>query len=293
MNLNQVLSRWCSCISSLKESEGLFAAKRLQPGAGNRGRKQPGPAVVDNAFACGRLCLAILLLGAATAPASPVDEAAASYEKGDFVRAARTFETALASGPKSAGLYFNLGQSLKKEGDAGAAVLNFRRALMLDPRLADARMALSDTERAKGIPLAATDWRDLLAERVALFPLLVVSFGIFWLGAFWLLAGLWLRSGPFAMTAAFLLAVIGAAGFSAVYLADPRFAWRSAAVVISPEGASLLSAPADRSDVLAKLPPGSTVTWKRESGDWAYCATPDGKSGWMQAARVERVLPDA
>jgi len=293
MHLNQVLNRWCSVVFSLKESEGLFAAKRLQPGAGNRGGKQPGAAVFDHAFACGRVVLAILLLGAATAPASPIEEGLAAYEKGDFARAARSFETALASGPKSAGLYFDLGQSLKKEGDAGAAALNFRRALMLNPRLADARMALSDTERSKGIPLAATDWRDFLAERVALFPLLVVGFGIFWLGAFWLLAGLWLRSGPFAMISACLLAVIGAAGFSAVYLADPRFAWRSAAVVISPEGASLLSAPADRSDVLAKLPPGSTVTWKRESGDWAYCATPDGKSGWMQAARVERVLPDA
>ena len=85
--------------------------------------------------------------------AEPVANAISAYEAGDFAKSAREFEMALASGPKSAGLYYNLGQALKKQGETGPAALNFRRAMMLDPQIIDARISLSDIERSKGIPL--------------------------------------------------------------------------------------------------------------------------------------------
>jgi tetratricopeptide (TPR) repeat protein len=223
-----------------------------------------------------------LVLVATPALAEPVADAFSAYEAGDFSKAAREFETALASGPKSAGLYFNLGQALKKGGEAGPAALNYRRALMLDPRLMDARVALSDIERSKGIPLAPASWKDQLIERVPLFPVMVVGFSVFWMGAF---LGLLLafRRPPnrFGLVAAFALVILGAAIFVSTYLADPRFQWRSGAVVVAADGVSLLSAPAERSPVVAKLPTASLLRVVSTSGEWAYAKANDGKTGWL------------
>lgn len=214
--------------------------------------------------------------------AEPVADAFSAYEAGDFSKAAREFETALASGPKSAGLYFNLGQALKKGGEAGPAALNLRRALMLDPRLMDARIALSDIERSKGIPMAAAGWKEQLIERVPLYPVMFLGFVIFWIGAFLGLMVAFQRSqNRFGLLAGFVFAILGAAIFVVTYMADPRFQWRDGAVVVAADGASLLTAPAERSPLVTKLPTASLLRVVRTSGEWVYAKANDGKSGWL------------
>ena len=221
-------------------------------------------------------------LMAVSAMAEPVADAFSSYEAGDFSKAAREFETALASGPKTAGLYFNLGQALKKGGEAGPAALNLRRALMLDPRLMDARIALSDIERSKGIPLAPAGWKDQLIERIPLWPVMVAGFVIFWIGAFLGLLVAFQRSrNRVGLLAGFALAILGAAIFVVTYLSDPRFQWRDGAVVVATDGVSLLSAPAERSPLVTKLPTASLLRVVRTSGEWVYARANDGKSGWL------------
>ncbi len=214
--------------------------------------------------------------------AEPVAEAISAYEAGDFAKAAREFETALASGPKSAGLYFNLGQALKKQGETGPAALNLRRALMLDPRLMDARISLSDIERSKGIPLAPANWKDQFVERVPLQPLMVLGFIMFWLGAFlWLILAFRHFGNRLSLIAGLVLAVLGAGLFILTYIADPRFEWRDGAVVVAADGASLLTAPAERSPLVAKLPAASLLRVIKTSGEWAYAKANDGNSGWL------------
>ena len=56
-----------------------------------------------------------------------------------------------AQGP-SAGLYYSLGIAEQKDGQRAQAAVNLRRAIMLDPRMVDARMALSEIERSQGVP---------------------------------------------------------------------------------------------------------------------------------------------
>ncbi len=237
------------------------------------------------------LLLSFALL-ASCALAEPVSDAISAYEAGDFTKAAREFETALASGPKSAGLYYNLGQALKKQGEAGPAALNLRRALMLDPRLVDARISLSDIERSKGIPLIPPGWKDQLIERVPLYPLLVLGFVLFWLGAFvWLFSAYRSFGNRLALLAGLLVALTGAAIFTLAYIADPRFQWRDGAVVVATDGASLLSAPAERSPLVAKLPAALPLRVKRTSGEWVYAKLDDGKSGWLPLSAITDLVP--
>ncbi len=237
--------------------------------------------------------LLAFVLVATCAMAEPVSDAISAYESGDFSKAARDFETALASGPKSAGLYFNLGQALKKQGETGSAALNFRRALMLDPRLMDARISLSDIERSKGIPLLPAGWKDQLIERVPLYPLLVSGFVLFWLGAFlWLVLAFQQSRNRLGLVVGLVLALLGGAIFTLAYIADPRFQWRDGAVVVAADGVSLLSAPAERSPLVAKLPAASSLRIIRTSGEWAYAKLGDGKSGWLPQNTITELLPE-
>jgi tetratricopeptide (TPR) repeat protein len=237
---------------------------------------------------------ALLAMCVASGPAcaSETADAISAYQEGDFTKAARDFETALSAGEPSAGNYFNLGLAYRKAGEPALAAMNFRRAIMLDPQMMDARMALSDVERAQGIPLPPVDWKGWMAERVDLAVALVVGFTLFWVGAFWFLAlAARARAGFFSMAAATLLCIAGTSAFVAAYLSDPRFIWRSASVAIDP--GALLSAPADRSGKVAPVPAGAVVEVLRKSGDWSYCRLPDGTEGWLpDTTTLQPLLPD-
>jgi tetratricopeptide (TPR) repeat protein len=241
-------------------------------------------------FAC--LCAVVALTPWNSALATANDEAIAAYSGGDYEKAARNFETALSTEGPSAGLYHNLGMALKKQGDAGGAALNFRRAIMLDPRLVDARVALSDLERAKGIPMEPVSWLNRFAEHVPLLPFLVCGFVTFWLGAFFVLGQALLKPRGSGMLMFGLLALaLGTALFCVAYLADPKFEWRESAIILATDGASLLKAPAERSESVAKLPAASMVRLVKTNGEWAFAKLPDGKSGWLPVSSLAPLLP--
>ena len=224
------------------------------------------------------------------AQATPTEDAVAAYASGDFAAAAHNFQTALTTHPSSPDLFYNLAMSLKKEGDAGQAALNFRRALLLAPRMADARAGLSDLERAKGIPPGTADWRTRLFEHLPISTALVAGFAVFWLGAF---GALWamMRSSTGGIWTGTALALLGILAFSIGYLSDPRFIWRDGAVVVAAGGAALLSAPADSSEALANLPAGFPVHLEKKRGEWSYVALENGAHGWMPASALAALVP--
>lgn len=234
---------------------------------------------------------AALALSGLAQSLSASQDAITAYREGDFSKAAREFETSLAAGEPSAGGYYNLGLAYRKAGEPARAALNFRRAIMLDPQMMDARMALSDVERSQGIPLPPVDWRTWMAEHASLSVLLILGFVVFWIGAYWFLVmATRARAGFLAIATAAILCMAGSAIFVAAYLADPRFIWRSASVAIDP--GALLSAPSDRSEKVAPLPAGAVVHVLRKSGDWTYCRLPDGTEGWLAGSTtLQPLLP--
>jgi tetratricopeptide (TPR) repeat protein len=87
-----------------------------------------------------RLILAFLTL-AVLLKASPEQDlkgANALYKKGDFPGAAQAYRGILSSGVEDWRVYFNLGNASYKQKDFGRAVLNFEKALKLNPQ--DARL---------------------------------------------------------------------------------------------------------------------------------------------------------
>lgn len=58
---------------------------------------------------------------------------AAAFAKGDFKNAIKSYEAILAEGKDGEAVYYNLGNSYYKDNQLGKAILNYERALLLNP----------------------------------------------------------------------------------------------------------------------------------------------------------------
>lgn len=228
---------------------------------------------------------------ASAAMADPAQDGNTAFAQGDYAAAVRSYETAIAAGTTSAGLYYNLGMAQVRDSERPAAAVSFRRAIMLDPQMIDARMALSELEKSQGVSVR-TGWPEKVAEKAPLQPLMIAGNVIAWAGAFLFLFGIFRKSGKvLPIFAAVVFVLLGGAMLAAGYLADPKIQEARSGVISADGGTALLSAPADQSDTITKLPACSPVKILKQSGDWTYCEASGGQKGWTSAKAITPVLP--
>lgn len=238
-----------------------------------------------------RLALAAFLLigsgsGAARGAVAP-DFAAGNgrYAAGDYAGAAQAYEARVKQGRYSANLFANLGDAYYRLGDKGRAVLNYRRALLLEPAQAEASANLSFI--SGGRPGGT---RNAAARAWDAAPWVAAVFG--WLGAAGLLvavanrrrraAGIGWALGGFALCA-------GVAGL--IWTFDGNAGNTAVAVVVA-EGTPALYSPADNSKVVTTLPAGGEVRVLSEQGAWIYALLGDGTiRAWLSASKVEPLVP--
>lgn len=226
----------------------------------------------------------------AGAQASAVQAGEEQFAAGDYSSAARSFESALSVDGPSAALYHNLALAQQRSDQSLPALLSYRRALMLDPRLETARTAAASLEKDLGISSKPT-WRDSVAAKAPLQQLLVGGVILAWIGAFGILAFAILSRKPLPAMASVLVLIMGSGVAISSYLSDPRVADRSAALVMTKDAATLHSVPADQSDAIAKAAPGSSLKILSQRGAWTYCQSPDGLKGWVNTSSIEPIVP--
>lgn len=73
---------------------------------------------------------------------SLVEQADAAYAADDFAKAIELYNEAAATDGTSSTLFYNLGNAYYRNGEPGKAILNYQRALRLDPTNSDARTNL-------------------------------------------------------------------------------------------------------------------------------------------------------
>jgi hypothetical protein len=179
-------------------------------------------------------------------------------------------------------LFYDLGNAYFRHGDFGRAILNYDRALRLDPRHpeADANLRIAH-DQAHSLELTPPALERYLNFGTANFFAIVAAI-FFWLAIIWLI----LRPGRvlWAIAGMFLAAICGFAAFRL----ENGTRGQNLAIVIA-ENAEARVATVDSARSVLALPAGSEVLILQERGDWNYAALPNDQRGWIAANAVEKV----
>ncbi len=225
------------------------------------------------------------------------DEANTAYINNDFAGAIRIYEQLLTGGHSSAKLYYNLANAYFKRDELGKAILNYHRALRLDPSDEDARHNLSVAEaRTKDtidrIPaFFLTEWvasvRGLAGSTAWTVLSLMLLVLLLALLLFFLLAGrLVLRKVGFYGTLVAAVLFVVTTWFA---LGQRRAQLdRSGAVVMS-SSAAVKSSPDRSATDLFVLHEGTVVEVTNRLGDWCEVVIADGKKGWTEWRKIETI----
>jgi len=240
------------------------------------------------------LIVVLLLLLGFSARADMLSDASARFQDGEYEQSAKLYEQSLEKSPPSAAVFFELGRALNKTGQEARAALNFRRALILDPRFAPARSALQEANVALGIPPVKQGWQAQVVERIPMDSLTLAGTVFFWGGAFvGLAAFLPTAFRKRRLVAGLLLLLLGISLVSVVWLCDPRVTLANTALVLTNGGTSVRSSPADQSEKTASLPQGSIVNLLSQRGRWFYGQLPGGAKGWFLTEGIVPLIPPA
>jgi tetratricopeptide (TPR) repeat protein len=213
----------------------------------------------------------------------------AEYAAGRFKEAAELYESEAAAGQTTAALFYNLGNAWYRTGDFGRAILNYQRALALEPRHPEAAANLRlARDKARALELRKSWWEGIAARATMTHYAVTAAIG-FWVAAF-AAAVLFLqrRRSATVITVCVFGLLTCALGTTCAYVLETGTRGSALAVVIDKKVDARL-ATADNANTVLTLPPGSEIKILSTRGDWIYAALPNEQRGWIPAKSAERV----
>jgi len=238
------------------------------------------------------LILGAVMAARADAPVpAQFDKANTLYEAGKYDEAKQAYGQLAKSGPLSANLFYNLGNTEWKLGNGGEAVADYERALALEPSHPQARANLDFVREQTGAKIATQEWWEralgyLDANTASMLLALCGWAALFCLAVILLRllrpAG---RTGP-VVTLGICLLTAGYAG-GCLWEANGQ---ATKAIVIA-RSTQARVAPADVAPIADTLPAGSEVLAPEVRGPWTYCTLPDGTRAWVPTDALDKVRP--
>lgn len=222
-------------------------------------------------------------------------EGDSAYMKNDYTSAIQIYEALLNRG-EAADIYYNLGNSYYKAGDIAKAILNYERALLLQPGDGDIRanleIARSKTiDKVDPVPeIFFVSWTKSLINSMSVdswavcgvvcFILLIVSLYFFIFSK-----QVVLKKAGFISGIVFLVVTILANVFASQQ--KDGLMNRNSAIVMNPS-VTVRSTPSESGTSLFILHEGHKVDVKDGSmKDWKEIRLEDGKVGWVPASAIE------
>ena len=239
-----------------------------------------------------RWVVIVVLAIAASARAQDSDSwrrANDEFAAGRFAEAVELYQSIARGGETSAALFYNLANAHYRAGQLGEAILNYERALALDPRhpeaIANLRL-VRDKARALELKRSAVD--RLVGRGTPTQYSVAAAIG-FWAFAFALAALLLARRRSSSLVA---LAIVGflmlSLSVAALYSREQGPNGQSVAIVTAGSIEARLATAESAGTVLA-LPAGSEIKILSTRGGWSYAELPNDLRGWIPANSAERV----
>lgn len=208
-----------------------------------------------------------------------------AYAEGRFDEARMTYEKLVEAGDYSANLFYNLGNAWYRLKDPGEAVLNYRRALALEPGHSRASANLALVQEAAGARVPARPGWARYYPQLGLNAWTWIAVGAAWIFLFAVAAHFSRLSRSQWRHSAAALGLIALLACVPILLEEMK--QESAAVVI--RSTTARSAPTAAGNNALALPVGSIVRWRATRGEWAYAETPDARRLWIPAADIRAV----
>lgn len=219
-----------------------------------------------------------------------------AYTDGKFSDASAAWTSIEESGQKSAKLYYNLGNAWFKQGNYPKAILNYERALRLDPSYSDARYNLEFTsnfvqDKIEPVPefilkSVARKVCYVMGSNAWAVIFLVLLAAALVMGLLFLLgSSVGKRRVGFYCGIVLLLLSAGALSFSIWQKSDS--VKTDTAIVMSPVSSVKSSPSSGSSKDLFVIHEGTKVTILDEVGSWKNIALADGRQGWIPASDIE------
>ena len=231
-----------------------------------------------------------------------------AYNNKEYADAVEAFESVVANGHASADVYYNLANAYFKlgqqgdtssrlfaEGELGRAVLNYERALKLDPTMDDARynldIAKDLTNDTEAVPesfivrlwhslagaMTTNGWATLSLSSLFVTVVLVLLY---------LLHGaIVVRKVAFFLAIAAVIIFILATALSLTQLGAATDSHR--AVILTNDTTPVHASPDSGSKIIRQPSQGVTVEIERTQGDWTEVRFADGEKGWLRTHSVE------
>jgi tetratricopeptide (TPR) repeat protein len=237
-------------------------------------------------------CLAFCLVSTPfliAQPAAQFAKANQEYAAGDFRAAIADYEELVRSGQDTPNVFYNLGNAYFRQNNFGRAILNYERALALEPHHPEAQANLRVArDEARALELIQNRWERLFA--FANENQYAVTAAIaFWIGLFSIAVFIFGRRRSRSAIALSILSLsIFAIAILAIYQLGHGKNGEGLAIVTG-ENVEARLATADNANRVLTLPAGSEIKIVSQRGDWIYAALPNNLRGWMAANSVEQV----
>ncbi|MBP3679154.1 MAG: tetratricopeptide repeat protein [Bacteroidaceae bacterium] len=219
-----------------------------------------------------------------------------AYVNNDFAKAAELYESILNNEGESADIYYNLGNSYYKMDNIAKAILNYKRALLLNPADNDIQFNLELAQSKtidKVVPMSEfffVTWTksltNIMSERgwaqtgIITFIIALVALAVYFFNK-----RIVLKKIGFISAIAFLFFCILANIFASTQKADLQN--HSNAIIMAPS-ITVKSTPNDNGTELFILHEGRKVIIKDNTmKEWKEIQLEDGNAGWVPAQAIE------
>ncbi|MDR2234224.1 MAG: tetratricopeptide repeat protein [Tannerella sp.] len=239
----------------------------------------------------------ILISGTLSAQESILKEAETAYTQEDYTKAIESYEEILKTFGGSAEIYYNLGNAYYKAGKVASSILNYERALLINPADKDARFNLEIAKLKKVDRIEPVDdffltkWFHSVQNLLSVDTwasvgitcfLLLIGCLILYFFSKWMR----LRKIGFYVGIVMLLFVI----FSNIFALNQKKAIdsRQGAIIFAPT-VTIKSSPDASGTDLFVLHEGTKVFIKSLLGEWYEIEIEDGNVGWIRQKDLERI----
>ena len=235
-----------------------------------------------------------------TTPASASEsDADAAYRDMNYAESIKLYEAHIAKSKsvnqESAQLYYNLGNAYFRDNQVAKAIVNYERALIINPGDSDIRHNLRFAKTRIEDKIDSADnlfinkWvrslQNLYSANtwaiigIVLFILFIVAIGVYMISL-----RLSMRKISFYVGIVLFFVVVITNVFA--FQQKRKITNRSTAIVMS-ASVSIYTSPDAHSQELFRLHEGAKVKIKREEGRWIEIVIANGSVGWLQKMNVE------